>query len=66
MDANTTLFLPANSEVLRVLAPLPRQGAVSPSRQYATVKRHESNQTGTQVQPTTLARPSPAPEERSQ
>ena len=66
MDANTTLFLPANSEVLRVLAPLPRQGAVSPSRQYATVRRHESNQTGTQVQSTPLARPSPAPEGRSQ
>ena len=27
MDENTTLFLPAQSEVLRVIAPLPRQGS---------------------------------------
>ena len=30
MDENTTLFLPAEAEVLRVIAPLPRQGAASP------------------------------------
>ena len=33
MDENTTLFLPADAEVLRVIAPLPRQGAASPVRQ---------------------------------
>lgn len=30
MDDNTTLFLPAEAEVLRVIAPLPRQGAARP------------------------------------
>jgi membrane protease subunit HflC len=44
MDENTTLFLPAESEVLRVLGPLPRQGAVSPSRQYATARPHQPGQ----------------------
>ena len=32
MDESTTLFLPAQSEVLRVIAPLPRQGSSVPSR----------------------------------
>src|SRR5258706_6789251 len=66
MDENTTLFLPANSEVLRALGPLPRQGAVSPSRQYATAKRYKPAQTETQAQSTPLARPSPELEGRSQ
>jgi membrane protease subunit HflC len=30
MDENTTLFLPAGAEVLRVIGPLPHQGAVRP------------------------------------
>lgn len=34
MDENTTLFLPAGAEVLRVIAPLPRQGAVNPPPQF--------------------------------
>ncbi|HXF16164.1 MAG TPA: protease modulator HflC [Burkholderiales bacterium] len=32
MDENTTLFLPAQSEVLRVIAPLPRQGSSTPAQ----------------------------------
>src|SRR5882672_6127986 len=34
MDENTTLFLPAGAEVLRVIAPLPRQGAINPPPQF--------------------------------
>lgn len=64
MDESTTLFLPADSEVLRVLGPLPRQGAVSPSRQYTTAKPHNSAQTETESTP--LARRSGEPERRSQ
>lgn len=30
LDENTTLFLPAGAEVLRVIAPLPQQGALPP------------------------------------
>ena len=73
MDENTTLFLPANSEVLRVLAPLPRQGAASPSHQYETAKPHDPAQTGTalppggtQAQSMPLARRSPGSDRRSQ
>jgi hypothetical protein len=66
MDENTTLFLPADSEVLRVLGPLPRQGAASPSHQYATAKPHDAAQTGTEEQSMPLARRSPEPERRSQ
>jgi modulator of FtsH protease HflC len=64
MDENTTLFLPADSEVLRVLGPLPPQGAVSPSRQYTTAKPHKSAQMETESMP--LARRSAEPERRSQ
>jgi membrane protease subunit HflC len=32
MDESTTLFLPAQSEVLRIIAPLPRQGSSAPAR----------------------------------
>lgn len=35
LDENTTLFLPAGAEVLRVIAPLPRQGAVTPTLESA-------------------------------
>ena len=66
MDENTTLFLPANSEVLRVLGSLPRQGAVSPSRQYATAKGYKPTQTETKAESTPLARLSPESEGRSQ
>ena len=63
MDENTTLFLPADSEVLRVLGPLPRQGAVSPSHQYTAAKPRNSAQTETDSMP--LAR-SAESERRSQ
>jgi membrane protease subunit HflC len=63
MDENTTLFLPADSEVLRVLGPLPRQGAVSPSHQYTTAKPHDSARTETESMP--LARRSAEPERRT-
>jgi len=66
MDENTTLFLPADSEVLRVLGPLPRQGAASPSHQYATVKPHDPAQTGAETESVPLARRSPESERRSQ
>lgn len=35
LDENTTLFLPAGAEVLRVIAPLPPQGAVTPALESA-------------------------------
>ena len=66
MDENTTLFLPADSEVLRVLGPLPRQGAASPSQQYATAKPHDPAQTGTEAESMPLARRSPELDRRSQ
>jgi membrane protease subunit HflC len=66
MDENTTLFLPADSEVLRVLGPLPRQGAVSPSHQYATAKPHDPAQAGTEAESMPLARRSRESERRSQ
>jgi len=64
MDENTTLFLPANSEVLRVLGPLPRQGAATPSHQYATTKTHDPAQPGTEEESMPLARHSAEPERR--
>jgi membrane protease subunit HflC len=39
LDENTTLFLPAGAEVLRVIAPLPRQGAVTPPLESAHAAR---------------------------
>jgi membrane protease subunit HflC len=39
LDENTTVFLPADAEVLRVLGPLPRQGAASPSRRLDTAQK---------------------------
>ena len=66
MDENTTLFLPADSEVLRVLGPLPRQGAASPSHQYATAKPHDPAQSGAAKESMPIARRSPEPERRSQ
>jgi len=67
MDENTTLFLPANSEVLRVLGPLPRQGAGSPSHQYATAKGpHDPAQPGAEAESMPLARRSAEPEQRAQ
>ena len=66
MDENTTLFLPANSEVLRVLGPLPRQGAASPSRQYTTAKPHGPAPPGAAAESMPLARRSAEPERRSQ
>ncbi len=62
MDENTTLFLPANSEVLRVLGPLPRQGAASPSHHYATARTHDPAQPGAGAESTPLARQSAEPE----
>jgi modulator of FtsH protease HflC len=35
LDENTTLFLPAGAEVLRVIAPLPPQGAATPALESA-------------------------------
>jgi membrane protease subunit HflC len=72
MDENTTLFLPAESEVLRVLGPLPRQGAVSPSSQYAKAKPHAPAQSakppvpGTQADVVPLARRAADMERRPQ
>jgi membrane protease subunit HflC len=67
MDENTTLFLPAGAEVLRVLGPLPRQGAASPSHQYATAKKPpDPAQTGAEAESMPIARRSPEPERRSQ
>jgi len=66
MDENTTLFLPANSEVLRVLGPLPRQGAASPTHQYATAKPHDPTQTGTEAESMPLARRAAESQRRSQ
>jgi membrane protease subunit HflC len=66
MDENTTLFLPADSEVLRVLGPLPRQGAASPSHQYATTKPHDPAQSGAEAESMPLARRSGESERRSQ
>src|SRR5882724_2049946 len=67
MDENTTLFLPANSEVLRVLGPLPRQGAGSPSHQYATAKGpHDPAQPGAEAESAPLARRSAELEQRAQ
>ena len=66
MDENTTLFLPADSEVLRVLGPLPRQGAASPLHQYATAKPHDPAQTGAEAESMPLARRSREPDRRSQ
>jgi modulator of FtsH protease HflC len=66
MDENTTLFLPADSEVLRVLGPLPRQGAARPSHQYATAKPHDPAQTGAEAESMPIARRSPEPGRRSQ
>lgn len=66
MDENTTLFLPADSEVLRVLGPLPRQGAAGPSHQYATARPADPAQTGTEAESTPLARRSAEPERRPQ
>ena len=66
MDENTTLFLPAESEVLRVLGPLPRQGSATPSHQYATAKPRDPAQTGAEAQSMPVARRSPEPERRSQ
>ena len=66
MDENTTLFLPANSEVLRMLGPLPRQGTASPSHQYATAKPDNPGQTGSEAESVPLARQSPESDRRSQ
>jgi membrane protease subunit HflC len=66
MDENTTLFLPANSEVLRVLGPLPRRGAASPSQQYATAKPHRPSPAATEAEPRPLARRTGEPERRAQ
>jgi membrane protease subunit HflC len=38
MDESTTLFLPAGAEVLRVLGPLPHQGAAAPSQRIDTAQ----------------------------
>jgi membrane protease subunit HflC len=64
MDENTTLFLPANSEVLRVLGPLPRQGAASPSHHYATARTHDPAPPAAQAESMPLARQSAEPERR--
>lgn len=66
MDENTTLFLPADSEVLRVLGPPPHQGAASPSHQYATAKPHDPAQTGGKAESMPVARRSPETERGSQ
>jgi len=67
MDENTTLFLPANSEVLRVLGPLPRQGAGSPSHQYATAKGpRDPAQPGAEAKSMPLERRSAEPEQGAQ
>jgi len=66
MDENTTLFLPVDSEVLRVLGPLPRQGAASPSHQYATAKPHDPAKSGAAAESMPIARRSHEPERRSQ
>lgn len=41
LDENTTLFLPADAEVLRVLAPLPQQGSAGPSQRFETAGKPE-------------------------
>ena len=51
MDENTTLFLPADAEVLRVLGPLPRQDAASPAQRFATAKPHDPAQSATERRP---------------
>ena len=66
MDENTTLFLPADSEVLRVLGPLPRQGAASPLHQYARARPHAPAQGGAEPESIPLARRSSEPEPRPQ
>jgi len=38
LDENTTVFLPADADVLRVIGPLPRQGAASPSHRLDTAQ----------------------------
>ncbi len=47
MDENTTLFLPAEAEVLRVLRPLLHEGASSPAQRFATADKPQSTQTTT-------------------
>jgi membrane protease subunit HflC len=51
MDENTTLFLPADAEVLRVLGPLPHQGAATPSQHFATAEPHDPAHSGTAHRP---------------
>ena len=51
MDENTTLFLPAEAEVLRVLRPLLHQGASSPAQRFATADKPQSTQTTTILDP---------------
>ena len=51
MDENTTLFLPADAEVLRVLGPLPPHGAAGPARRFATTRAHDPVQSAAQRRP---------------
>ena len=52
MDESTTLFLPADAEVLRMLGPLPHRGAVSPAQREDTAKtRNDSRQTVSVLHP---------------
>ena len=46
MDENTTLFLPAEAEVLRVIGPLPRQGAASPVPQFKSARAGKERRPG--------------------
>jgi membrane protease subunit HflC len=46
MDENTTLFLPAEAEVLRVIGPLPRHGAASPEPQFKSARARKERRPG--------------------
>jgi len=66
LDENTTVFLPADAEVLRVLGPLPRQGAASPSQHLDTAQRPNHGATaGTALGPSGEAAESTPPTNRS-
>ncbi len=65
MDENTTLFLPADSEVLRVLGPLPHQGAATPAQRFETADQPQSTQTMTVLRPERTQSDSTEPEDQS-
>ncbi|MGH8677057.1 MAG: protease modulator HflC [Burkholderiales bacterium] len=65
MDENTTLFLPADAEVLRVLGPLPHRGAVSPAQRFETADKPQSTQTMTVLRPEQPQSESAQPENQS-